>query len=818
MQATLKVAAGVLVALAGVGWWLTSSPDREEPRVLAEAPLNSLSAAVQAPLAGPELANQARRDASLPQMPQAPTASEPASASEAAKGPAVVQARLVDQRGRGVSGTLSALFAEVESTTASDSEGRCRLEFAAIDDENLPRSVIARAPNMATRFVGVKLEAGVTISLGELVLAPGSRASGVVLLPDGRPAVGARVIAAQPSSRRDDAVAARCGPDEQELVPACNCDNEGRFHLEGIPSGRLFLWAGLRDMRWTHTKLLEFAPMESIDDVQLRLVPLAREDHIAGLVLDPAGAPLPGARLRYRVQYNDSTSMGDIPVDSAGRFDYRLEVSAPHDLTASDPRNGFAAATQLQVEPGELNLVLQLGLRRTIVVQVVDAAGVAVTQFGAALSDADGFGSIKRFAEAEHADGRMEIELPASGVSIYIRASGFDTAELGPFDLKTAPETVRAVLVQLPGIQGRVVVGGKPLAGARLSLHRISWPDSSVDYNGFPSRLDPGVQAQGTSDDDGRFFLTARESNDFALLVESAGQALSELEIRGFEKSVGASKLLISMSSGGSIEGAVRVATGRSPEGTLVAINRGDLHPRTQRVGADGHFSFEHLTPGGWTVRSSEHEIGVDGSVAISSREERDAFPVDVHVHEGETTHFDLDLSDERPCVLRGRITIDGRPASEWRAVFWPDTNGVANVTLPSTLLDPEGRFEFSAAEPGYRRVRFAAPSHGGSELELVLRVEVLRGENHVERKLATGRVEGRSPVGTPRLIVEGSCDPELSYSASIQPGADGHYELEGLPCGYLKIQALPLANSGSTEWAELHALDLKPGQHLVLD
>ena len=191
---------------------------------------------------------------------------------------------------------------------------------------------------------------------------------------------------------------------------------------------------------------------------------------------------------------------------------------------------------------------------------------------------------------------------------------------------------------------------------------------------------------------------------------------------------------------------------------------------------------------------------------------------MDVQVREGETAHFDLDLSDERPCVLHGRLSIDGKPASEWRATLLPDSNGMAGSGLPSTVIDSEGRFEFSTAEPGYRRVRFTPPTGAGSELELVLRLEVPRGDSHAERSITTGRIEGHAPAGTPRLIVEGRCDLELTYSAAIQPGADGHYVLDGMPSGYLHIQAEPPANSGSTEWLELHAIDLKAGQHMVLD
>jgi hypothetical protein len=639
-----------------------------------------------------------------------------------------------------------------------------------------------------------------------------------VFLPDGSPARGALVIAAQPSAYQNAGAAARCGPDEQERVPNTVCDIEGRFELEGIPAERLFVWAGLQGMRWSHTELLSFEALNSIDGVELHLVALQREDHIAGVVLDPEGQPLPYANLRYRVVLGGSTNIGNFKVDEHGRFDERLRVFAPHDLTASDPNKRLAASVLSQVAPGELELVLQLGVRRSMSVEVVDSTGVAVSNFGAVLIGPDGFSTLERFAEAERPEGRMEFELPSSGTFLEIRARGFDVVRLGPYDPQSAPAVVRAVLTALPGIQGRVLAGETPVADARLVMHRISWPGLSVNHNGFMSRLDPGIQAQTQSDADGRFFLTARESGDFAILIEAAGFARSEVAVLNYQKSVGVSGVQGALEAGGALEGLVLVAQGRSPEGTIVAINRGDLHPRTQRVGVDGRFYFEGLTPGGWTVRQSNFEVDADGGTAISSRSERDAFPEDVQVRTGETAHCDLDLSDERLCVLRGQITIDGKPASEWRATFWPDSDGVVNETLPATVLDAEGRFEFSATQPGFRRVRFAPPLQAKGGVNLTLRTQVLRGENHVERALRTAQVEGRAAIGAGRMYGDGRCDPELSYFVGILPDEDGRYVLSGLPAGTLRIMEKPANAVDGAGWHEVRNVDLAPGQRLVLD
>ncbi|HUR26831.1 MAG TPA: hypothetical protein VM509_01485, partial [Planctomycetota bacterium] len=369
----------------------------------------------------------------------------------------------------------------------------------------------------------------------------------------------------------------------------------------------------------------------------------------------------------------------------------------------------------------------------------------------------------------------------------------------------------------LPGIQGRVVAGGKPVAGARLALHVITWPKLTVNNNGFDSRLDPRRAAEGVSDDDGRFFLTARESGDFALLAEAPGHARAEVHLENYAKKVGARDVLVTLGVGGAIEGRVRVAAGKSPEGVIVAINCGDLHPRTLRVAADGAFAFRDLTPGSYTVRASRLEVtDSDNGWAMTPGDEHAKFPSDVEVREGEVAHFELDLEDDRPCVLRGRLTIDGKPASDWRATLWPDADSVVNETLPATVLDAEGRFQFDVATPGFRRVHVVSPSTlRSARLDLSLRTEVLRGENRLERQVVTGSVEGGPEVGAKLAWAKGECDAELTWTASIRPGDDGRWVLEGVPAGDVKLMATPAEGSGA--WIEARSFRLAAGERRKL-
>lgn len=821
MHASVKLAAGALIALAGVGWWWVADGARAvEPR-LPQADVQAGASLESPKIAEPSTATDARDVAQLARPAEPPANEASAKPKSAEPAGAAVEARLIDARGSALEGELglsaaSGRYPETARSAATDVTGRCRLELDAAELRVASRFVVARARHMASRFLEVEWRPGETVALGEIVMEPGCRASGIVLLPDGSPAAGARVVAAQPSSLQDELAAARRGPDDPERAPSTIADATGRFVLEGIRAERQFLWAGHDGMRWSHTALIDFAPLGAVDDVVLKLVALARDDHIAGVVLDPSGAPSPFASLRFVARRGGWMNSGMIEVDAQGRFDHRVSAVVPHDLTASDADDRFASVALAAVAPGTLDVELRLGSRRTLRLEVADTDERPVRRFALELVDPDGYSVLQRFEESERPDGQLDFELPASGISLRVRAPGFDVAELGPYDVETAPASVRALLVSLPGIRGRVVSGEAPVAGARIQLYPVAWPRMTVNHNGFPTRFDPELEDSTVSDADGNFLLTARGDGDFGIVATADGFALTEAELPGFAKLAGRDRVVIEMQRGGALEGRVIVATGRSPEGTIVAIHRGDLSPRTQRVGADGRFFFDRLTPGPWSVRSSAFEVGEDSGTAMSTNDAGGRWPFDVVVQAGETARFDLDLSDLGRCTLSGRLSIDGVAADGWRATLWPDANAVVNETLPTTVLDVEGRFSFAGLDPGFRRLRFAPPS--GTGTTITLRCQVARGDNPLERDLRTGTVAGRVPPGSGQRFLRGRFGDDGDFVIAIRPDADGRFTLPLVPAGACSLMASPTPGSGQTGWVEVENFDLAAGATRVIE
>src|SRR4029079_14241954 len=105
------------------------------------------------------------------------------------------------------------------------------------------------------------------------------------------------------------------------------------------------------------------------------------------------------------------------------------------------------------------------------------------------------------------------------------------------------------------------------------------------------------------------FQRDAKTPRAFAVLCEAEGWSLAELSPLDVDPATGVDGLKIDLVRGGTIEGKVLVAPGRAPAGVGVGIHRHDGKPRTQRIGPDGTFRLDHLTPGKYLVQRVDEEL-----------------------------------------------------------------------------------------------------------------------------------------------------------------------------------------------------------------
>jgi hypothetical protein len=185
------------------------------------------------------------------------------------------------------------------------------------------------------------------------------------------------------------------------------------------------------------------------------------------------------------------------------------------------------------------------------------------------------------------------------------------------------------------------------VASARVLL-RERLRGSRVEWNGFECLVEPHVLSEVDCDAEGRFEIPCELDSEVVLRAIAPGLAPGELE--PLDPTRVHDELLIELTRGGAIEGRVVVTEGLSAEGTIVGINRGDIAPRTLRVGPDGRFRFEGLTPGSWQVLAREEELEPGGVTISKNTDDRSTDPPEIRwsceVQANRTTVCDLDLRE----------------------------------------------------------------------------------------------------------------------------------------------------------------------------
>jgi RNA polymerase sigma-70 factor (ECF subfamily) len=248
-----------------------------------------------------------------------------------AAGAATLDVRLLGQ-GRplplGSGARLLVRHANQQHEALAGTDGLASATFALTE----PRALVLvelHALGFASETREAVCEADRTTHLGRVDLVPGGAVSGRVVDERGVGLAECRVTLGSLDDPYPRLEAARLEPAEH-AVPGATSDAGGNFRLLGAPGGMVRLWAHAEGRLASYTPPLEVRPGQESTGVDLVLAPLASDNRLRGIVLDPSGEPVPRARLEFRHSLNGGSIVrsGQTDADALGRFEFLLPADA----------------------------------------------------------------------------------------------------------------------------------------------------------------------------------------------------------------------------------------------------------------------------------------------------------------------------------------------------------------------------------------------------------------------------------------------------------------------------------------------------------
>lgn len=724
IAAALLVFVGLSLYLTG---WLEADLSPVGPNAPEELPSDGAPVVAKAE---PEDAEPSNRPA---------TGAGNASVEEAADrfGPATVSVRFVDEEGRPIEGVVLKPGGDAPPVR-SGADGRAVVTVAMRSRETWAR-IEVNASGYASRELKAAVRTEQASPLGDVVLEPGGAVSGMVIGPDGSPAGDASVRLAKPAGPLDLFSGLTVDGPVSDFKTITKAD--GSFLFEGVPVGFWRVFAGGNGLAWTATEPVEIRAERQVEGVTLRPAAKERNEGFEIVVFDPDGHALPDATIEYHLRNKAGRFLmgGTTHADEEGRVTFRQAAAAFGDFTARDRQERYQEASVEDCRAGGKLIVLRLTRGRPFALVVTASDGAALAAFKVVFLSTD---RDKTIREAPGRDGTVELIPPPGAFHIRVEADAHQPEIVGPFTRDTVPAVVRVTLKPLPGIRGIATAGGRPIGGAKVVAHAVADPRWYEEFNGFIVRLLPGTVAETVTEQDGSFSVYPVRAGQIVLRVEADGFAPAESEVLEYEPATGCADISIAITRGGVLRGAVIDPTGGDVSGTIVGISRGDTYGRTVRVGADGEFRFERLTPGPFEVVIREEEILPERNSSVGGGPAK-PIPFNCRIAEGETTVFDLHLPGE-PATLNGRILIDGKAPRAWKAGLYPTANSLIAET--KTDVGADGKFCLRAPDGDWRLL---VTSPGGTHVSTVVVADLhLAGEAGWECDLTTGPLVFDRPTG----------------------------------------------------------------------
>lgn len=559
-------------------------------------------------------------------------------------------------------------------------------------------------------------------------------------------------------------------------APLATSDGEGRFGVPGPSPDLILLKPGYEPQL---LKAGDVAP-----DL---VVTLFRGRTLEGRIADTLGRPIAGARVVLHVEPRIDLPRRQAFTDGSGEYRLLYLPAAIHGVVAR--ALGYRESRVLEVGPAaRLDLTLA---RATLLVDVTDReSGVAVGGAGALVQRPDG-AFVAGLVRDEAQRGRMLLDesaghwhADAGPLDLHVLAPGYRTLAQR-IELRAGREPPH-VLVALVRGEEEPVLAGRVIAAtpARVEVRARS-PEGFI---AMPDNRLPLVAAAACAPD-GAFALGGLPPGRYRLVAAAEGVGERGLDVEapahGLEIELKAAATLVALAL--SLDGEP------APETWIHAEQVGGRF-WCLKAGPDGRARFEDLPAGRFRVLPKPRETQEKMRSTLASVEE-------VDLRAGEVGNVTVRVPSPVPFTY---VVVDeaGAPWAGAAITLLPNYDDYAQIleedrfyTLKLTTDDGgrvaatlfPGMYEVKV-RAGARNCRawLAVPMERDSTVRITLprRGKTLRG-----RVVDSGT--GEAVPGRP-IYVEDPGMPNARWFAEGVTGADGSFEVEGMPETPLRVRVAP--------------------------
>lgn len=644
---------------------------------------------------------------------------------------------------------------------------------------------------------GERLERSYSLQLG-------ARVSGIVRLPDGRPAEGAAV---QAEGGDGNWFMGRSGRSQ-------TVGSDGAFDLRGVAAGQRDVNATLEGFVAARSGELELAEGQRLDGLELRL---GEGRTVSGVVLWPDRTPAVGAAVSISEARSDEGGRGrgrnaaaqramrrfqgwtgrEVRTDELGRFS-RSGIDAERVTVfaaAEKPIEGFPASWTAGAEGVEASAGIEIVLREPLPIRgrVLDSAGQPLPEFEVTTSVAEERNSGSEDQAFENrADGTFTVYVTPGSYDVLAKARGFTPSEPQRAQVPPGGEELVFRLARASLIHGVVLAPtGQPVPGARVT-HSEAGGNRMFGGGG-------GLNAE--CDAEGRF--TLEEVPPGAALLSARAEAWArsaDVEIT-VEPGIDIEGLRLVLRVGGRLEGEIYDSTGKPDPDRQIMIGNfgpggGDMGGTT-KSDAGGRFTAERLAPGKYNVmampRMNALREDADDPTAMLSQLKM----TPVEIVDGQTAHVVLGAPPKNPVRVSGRVLQGERAMASGMVMAFAEGSSMLS-SMKAGKIAPDGSYTLTLDAPG--DYSFIVGQQMGDDDSTEFHETIPEVPEHtLDLELPSGGIRGRivGPDGAPAANVALSVEREgraslfaFDMGRNQSSDEDGRFELSNLREGRYTLRA----------------------------